>query len=77
MDFAQALLCLVTFTGGHTSTTDKIEPSCNTVETSEKNESRTVLQNQKINFDFHRIGVEDGGRISVMAAGFQHSANQH
>lgn len=68
MDLAQALLCLVTFSGNEPASigSDRIKPSCGAVE--------TIKQDEKVNLDFHRIGVEGNGTISVMAAGMQHQS---
>ena len=69
MDLAQALLCLVTFTGkGKDSTENElVQAKCGEVDAS------SGIDSKKVDLDFHRIGVEDNGRISVMAAGFQHT----
>jgi hypothetical protein len=66
MDLAQALLCLVTFSsnGDRSKSVSNAQPICGETQSA---------QDERINLDFHKIGVEDNGRVSVMSAGLPHN----
>jgi hypothetical protein len=69
MDLAQVIICLLTLTGtGKDSTENELVQS-----KSGEVDASSRIGSKRVDLDFHRIGVEDNVRISLMEAGFLHT----